>query len=479
MKVLTNLDLCKNQLLQAVLHNLASDPGTPVEGQIYYDTANHVTKIYAHAAWETVSVSGHTHTYIPLATLVEQGDLMYASAAGAVAVLTHGAAGQVLQSGGNAANPSWLTLGTMAAATATDYLAKALGTAHGDLLYFTAAATPAVLAHGTDDQVLQTHADGTIAWVSLGSGAFATIADYIAKALLTEQGSIIYASAASTPAELLHGNAGQVLQSGGNAANPSWLTLGSMAAATATDYIAKAIGTAKGDLIGFSAAATPGVLALGTDGKVLMADAGSTYGFKWETLSGGHTQNTDSGTTGATFSLDSDAGAPILLKNNAGVLELKNAADNAYMDLVVKDLTVQGATITVHSETVTFHDNILMLDDDAATAGATAGLAVERGSTGADASLLWLESGSCWTAGIVGSEKQIVLKYACDVGDAAAETIDVVHNLNTRDVTVAVITKASTYDAVMCDWQAKDANTVTLVFAVHPGAAEYRCVVTG
>jgi hypothetical protein len=48
--------------------------------------------------------------------------------------------------------------------------------------------------------------------------------DVITKALLTEQGDIIYASAASTPAALAHGTATQYLKSGGNAANPSWDT---------------------------------------------------------------------------------------------------------------------------------------------------------------------------------------------------------------------------------------------------------------
>ena len=46
--------------------------------------------------------------------------------------------------------------------------------------------------------------------------------DVIAKSLLTEQGDIIYASAPSTPAALPHGNAGEVLTSGGDGANPSW-----------------------------------------------------------------------------------------------------------------------------------------------------------------------------------------------------------------------------------------------------------------
>lgn len=90
-----------------------------------------------------------------------------------------------------------------------------------------------------------TGALGTAAYVA--TGTFATAAQgstadaAIPKATLTEQGDILYASAASTPAALAHGTAGQVLQSGGNAANPSWLTLGTMAAETATNYVLKSL----------------------------------------------------------------------------------------------------------------------------------------------------------------------------------------------------------------------------------------------
>ena len=44
----------------------------------------------------------------------------------------------------------------------------------------------------------------------------------IPKSLLTEQGDVIYASAASTPAALVHATLGQALKSGGHGANPSW-----------------------------------------------------------------------------------------------------------------------------------------------------------------------------------------------------------------------------------------------------------------
>ncbi len=49
--------------------------------------------------------------------------------------------------------------------------------------------------------------------------------------------------------------------------------------------IAKSIGTAKGDLIGFTASATPTNVAIGTDGWVLVADAASAAGFKWAAVS--------------------------------------------------------------------------------------------------------------------------------------------------------------------------------------------------
>ena len=62
-----------------------------------------------------------------------------------------------------------------------------------------------------------------------------TDTQFITKALLTEQGDIIYASAASTPAALPHGNAGEVLTSGGNAANPSWAAAGGHAQQHALD----------------------------------------------------------------------------------------------------------------------------------------------------------------------------------------------------------------------------------------------------
>ena len=42
-KVLTDLDLSKNEIQNAAVQNLRTPPSNPVSGQIYYNTTDHVT----------------------------------------------------------------------------------------------------------------------------------------------------------------------------------------------------------------------------------------------------------------------------------------------------------------------------------------------------------------------------------------------------------------------------------------------------
>jgi hypothetical protein len=55
-KVLVNLDLTKNQVLNIALHNLASAPSSPVQGQIYYNTTDKAVYYWDGTSW--ISVSG-------------------------------------------------------------------------------------------------------------------------------------------------------------------------------------------------------------------------------------------------------------------------------------------------------------------------------------------------------------------------------------------------------------------------------------
>ena len=83
---------------------------------------------------------------------------------------------------------------------------------------------------------------------------------------------------------------------------------------------------------------TTGAFSL-TSGYVIPTTTQET---NWGTAySNTHSQNTDSGTTSSTFQLDNDATGP-KLKNNTLTLEVKNAADDDYANLKVKDLDIEG-----------------------------------------------------------------------------------------------------------------------------------------
>jgi hypothetical protein len=443
MLVLTNIDLNRNQLINAVLHNLAPDPATPAEGQIYRDTTNHLTKVYGAAAWETLSISTHTHAYIPLATVTERGDIIFASGAGAVSPLAHGAAGYLLATGGDGADPSW----------AAPY---AHPTTNGNIH---------IPASGATTQLLQWDSAGTAKWITVSSDI-----------AIADAGAVTIATAAVTLAKMANLAASTFI-----ARKTASTGVPEAVSAADVDVLlgVKALAT-KGDLLTFST--VPALLGIGTNAYVLTADSNEATGMKWVALAAGHTQNTDTGTTGTTFILDS-GGTPLKIKSASGAFSLRNGADNANADLTVKDLTCDvltvNTTVTIEAETVTIHDNIILLDENAATAGASSGIQIERGSTGADASLLWVEADACFKYGLAAGEIKVARVVTADVGDNNATSIDVIHNLGTRDVICQLVTKASTYDAVMTDWVAKDANTVTFIFAVKPTSAQYRAIITG
>ena len=82
-------------------------------------------------------------------------------------------------------------------------------------------------------------------------------------------------------------------------------------------------------------------------------------------------------------------------------------------------------------------------------------------------------------AGGVSVDTSTVARHvAASVGNGSLTSISVTHNLGTQDVLVQVI-RISDRAAVLTDWVATDANTVTLTFATAPSASQYRVIVVG
>ncbi len=145
------------------------------------------------------------------------------------------------------------------------------------------------------------------------------------------------------------------------------------------------------------------------------------------------------------------------------------------------DLNVTGVINTVNSTQVNISDNKVNLNSDMPEENSPsldAGIVVHRGIE-ADAELLWSETADKWQVGLVGgSYHDIARKYVATIGDGAALTYAITHNLGTREVTVQVY-DAATYDTVETDVVRNSTSQVTIGFTAAPASGAYKVVIVG
>lgn len=69
--------------------------------------------------------------------------------------------------------------------------------------------------------------------------------------------------------------------------------------------------------------------------------------------------------------------------------------------------------------------------------------------------------------------------FSATIGDGAATSFNIDHNLNTRDVIVRVCKTSGNYDDVECDITRPTVNRVTVTFAAAPALTSLRAVIQG
>ena len=144
------------------------------------------------------------------------------------------------------------------------------------------------------------------------------------------------------------------------------------------------------------------------------------------------------------------------------------------------NLNVTGTLNAVNRTEINVEDNTVRLNTGWTGAPvADAGIIVTRG-TANDTAIIWSESNKDWTLTNDGSNYYaIARKFVSVVGDASNVSFDVVHNMNTRDLTVQVRENNADYNLVETDVAFKDINTVTISFTVAPDANAYKVIIVG
>lgn len=144
------------------------------------------------------------------------------------------------------------------------------------------------------------------------------------------------------------------------------------------------------------------------------------------------------------------------------------------------DVNIEGTLNAINRTEVNIDDNTIVLNTNFTGSPTTdAGITVNRGDE-ADVSITWDETNDLWTLTNNGTNyHSIARKYAITIGDGSLTQFTIMHNLNTKDVTVQIFENNTSYAQVEADVEHTSENFVRINFASAPTSNEYRVVIVG
>lgn len=174
------------------------------------------------------------------------------------------------------------------------------------------------------------------------------------------------------------------------------------------------------------------------------------------------------------------AGDRVLVKNQATAAGngIYVAASGAWTRAADFDVSAEllGAAVFVSEGTAQGNQQWQLTTDGPLTIGTTALTFTQFGG----GTSYTAGNGISINAGVVAVDAAVTArKAAASIGNGAATSFNVTHNLNTTDVVVFLRETAGGMAQVHADVAVVDANTVAIAFAVAPAAGQYRAFVVG
>jgi len=462
----TNIDLNKNELLNARIQNLASAPSSPVLGQIYYDSSNNTMYYYngltsPNGPWMPMSGSTEVIQDILGSSIVGGVGLTstYVDSTGILTVDLDNTAVTAGSYGSTTKIPTFTVdaQGRLTAASEADVatnlsIAGDTGTDTVNLLTdtLTVAGGEGIDVAVTNNTVTVSAEDATSS--NKGVASFDSTDFTVASGAVTLNaervqdivGGMIDSNTESGISVTYDDTNGKL---DFNVADPT-ITLSG-------DVTGSATMTNLGDVT-ITTTVAPNSVALGTD------------------TTGDYVQNIQGTANEVTVSPTSGEGSTVTI----GLPDDVSITNNL---TVGGNLNVTGTINSVNTTQVNIVDNKINLNTDFTGAPTTdAGIRVERG-TESDVEVLWNEASDKWTLTNDGTNYHaIARKYAADLANPSSQTfLQVNHNLGSLDVTVQVFETAGSKALVETDVERTSTDAITLRFATAPASGAYRVVITG